>query len=123
MAAYLTIYRYHRHSSDLPKAPKGFGSMVTVFRLGGVLYLIYTRDHRPPYVHVKPSTVNPEWELRIYLGQRQDGSRDNYGKSFGDTEVLTGKIRASKIQEYVELLADHIEQAWEVWISIYGDDT
>lgn len=96
--------------------------MVTVFRLGGVLYLIYTRDHQPPHVHVKPSPVKPEWELRIYLGNRADGSQDNYGKSFGDTDILSGKLKASKIQEYVELLAQNIEQAWEVWDSIYGSD-
>ena len=42
--------------------------MVTVFKLGGVLYLIYTRDHHPPHVHVKPSPTRAEWELRIYLG-------------------------------------------------------
>lgn len=99
--------------------------MVTVFRLGGVLYLIYTRDHHPPHVHVKPGPFRPEWELRIYLGQRQDGSPDNYGKSFGDTDILSSKIKASKIQEYgdVELLAQNIEKAWEVWDSIYGNNT
>lgn len=96
--------------------------MVTIFRLGGVLYLIYTRDHQPPHVHVKPSPVKPEWELRIYLGNRADGSQDNYGKSFGDTDILSGKLKASKIQEYVELLAQNIEQAWKVWDSIYGDN-
>lgn len=95
--------------------------MVTVFRIGGVIYLIYTRDHHPPHIHVKPSLVKPEWELRIYLGRRQDGGQDDYGRSFGDTEVLSGKIKASKIQEYVNVLAQNIEQAWAVWDSIYGD--
>ena len=96
--------------------------MVTVFRLGGVIYLIYTRDHHPPHVHVKPSPVKPEWELRIYLGRKPDGQRDKYGRSFGDTEVLSGKVKASKIQEYVDVLAQHIEQAWAVWDSIYGEN-
>lgn len=105
-----------------PKFSVG-ATLVTVFRLGGVLYLIYTRDHQPPHIHVKPSPVHPEWELRIYLGRQTEGRQDDYGKSFGDTEILSGKIKASKLQEYVELLADHIEHAWDVWNSIYGDDS
>jgi hypothetical protein len=96
--------------------------MVTIFRLGGVIYLIYTRDHPPPHIHVKPSPVKPEWELRIYLGRRQDGEPDEYGKAFGDIEILSGKVKVSKIQEYVEVLAQNVEQAWSVWDSIYGDD-
>ena len=95
--------------------------MVTIFRLGGVLYLIYTRDHHPPHVHVKPSPTRPDWELRIYLGRRNDGGPDSYGKSFSETDILSGKIKASKIDEYVNLLAQNVEQAWEVWDSIYGD--
>lgn len=95
--------------------------MVTVFKLGGVLYLIYTRDHHPPHVHVKPSPTRAEWELRIYLGRRSDGGPDRYGKAFGETDILSGKIKASKINEYVNLLAQNLEQAWAVWDSIYGD--
>ncbi|MBE9060986.1 DUF4160 domain-containing protein [cf. Phormidesmis sp. LEGE 11477] len=97
--------------------------MVTVFRLGGILYLVYTRDHRPPHVHVKPSPVRPEWELRIYLGKREDGSEDAYGRSLGDAEILSGKLKASKIEAYVEILVANLDQAWEIWDSIYGEDT
>ncbi len=96
--------------------------MVTIFRLGGILYLVYTRDHRPPHVHVKPSPVRPEWELRIYLGRREDGSEDEYGRSLGDSDILSGKLKASKIEAYVEILVANLDKAWEVWDSIYGGD-
>ena len=96
--------------------------MVTIFRLGGILYLIYTRDHSPPHVHVKPSPTRPEWELRIYLGKREDGSEDKYGKSLGETEIISGKIKASKIDAYVQILIQNLDQAWEVWEAIYGED-
>ena len=95
--------------------------MVTLFRIDGVIYLIYTRGHRPPHVHVKPSPITPEWELRIYLGRRQDGQQDECGKIFGDTEAVFGQVRVSKIQEYVDVLAQNIEQVWIIWDSIYGD--
>lgn len=71
--------------------------------------------------HVKPSPIKPEWELRIYLGTRENGGPDTYGKSLGDVDVLSGKIKASKIDEYVNVLRKNIDQAWQVWDSIYGD--
>lgn len=73
-------------------------------------------------MHVKPSPVRPEWELRIYLGRREDGSEDEYGRSLGDSDVLSGKLKASKIEAYVEILVANLDKAWEVWDSVYGED-
>ncbi|MEA5464513.1 hypothetical protein [Leptothoe sp. PORK10 BA2] len=92
--------------------------MATLFRFAGVFFVIYTQEHPPAHVHVKSHQKRPDWEIRIYLGRREDGGEDNYGRSFGDVSIRAGNPKMSKIDEYVDYLAEHINEAWALWESI-----
>jgi hypothetical protein len=96
--------------------------MATLFRFAGLFFVIYTQEHPPAHVHVKSHQVRPDWEIRIYLGRREDGGEDLYGKRFGDFTLKSGNPKPAKIKECVDYLAGRIDEAWELWTNINGVD-
>lgn len=94
--------------------------MGILFRYAGVFFVVNTREHPPAHVHVRSHSRRPDWEIRIFLGNESDGSTDDYGRSFGDVTIVTGKLKPSKIAEYVNYLAQHIDEAWDLWHQING---
>jgi hypothetical protein len=71
----------------------GVITVPVIFRFNGVEYRLWTEDHDPAHIHVRPAQAKPEWEMIVYLGTEVDGSLDNYGKQFGDTTIVKGKVK------------------------------
>jgi hypothetical protein len=69
---------------------------------------------------VRPAQPKPEWEVIVYLGNESDGSADNYGKQFGDTAIVRGKVKISQINKLLEYLEPRRSEAWEKWQEIHG---
>ncbi|MGC1306303.1 MAG: hypothetical protein WA885_03680 [Phormidesmis sp.] len=74
----------------------------------------------PPHIHVRPAQARPEWEIIVFLGNEEDGSMDAYGKEFGDTKIVSGKIRTSQINTLVAYLDQRRDAAWVKWQEING---
>ena len=94
--------------------------MPVIFRYNGVEYRIWSNDHKPAHVHVRPAQANPEWEIIVFLGNEQEGTVDNYGRTFGDTKLVSGKIRLSQIRKLVAYLWQRRQDAWNTWKKING---
>lgn len=94
--------------------------MPVIFRYDGIEYRMWSNDHDPPHVHVRPAQARPEWEIIVFLGKEGDGSQDAYGQEFGDTKIVSGKIRASQINVLVGYLSLRLDKAWAKWREING---
>jgi len=94
--------------------------MPVIFRYDGVEYRIWSNDHNPPHVHVRPSQKNPEWEVIVFLGKEKSGSADAHGKEFGDVKIVSGKIKTSKLNDLVNYLSGRRSEAWATWNNING---
>ena len=94
--------------------------MPVIFRYDGVEYRLWSNDHQPPHVHIRPAQKNPEWEVIVFLGKEDDGLADAYGREFGDAKIVTGKIRASKLSALVDYLGERRDEAWTKWKEING---
>jgi Domain of unknown function (DUF4160) len=81
---------------------------------------MWSNDHMPPHVHVRPAQANPEWEIIVFLGNQVDGSMDAYGQEFGDTKIVSGKIRTSQINAFVAYLNQRRDETWTKWQEING---
>ncbi len=81
---------------------------------------MWSNDHDPAHVHVRPAQKRPEWEIIVFLGKAEDGSSDNYGKEFGDTEIVSGKIKTSQINDLISYLNQRRDEAWDKWKEING---
>jgi hypothetical protein len=91
-----------------------------IFKYDGIEYRIWSNDHMPPHIHVRPAQSRPEWELIVFLGNQEDGSVDAYGKEFGDTKVVSGKIKTSQINVLIAYLGQRCDEAWAKWHEING---
>lgn len=94
--------------------------MPVIFRYDGIEYRMWSNDHMPPHIHVRPAQARPEWEIIVFLGNEEDGSMDAYGKEFGDTKIVSGKIRTSQINTLVAYLDQRRDAAWVKWQEING---
>jgi Domain of unknown function (DUF4160) len=91
-----------------------------IFRFNGIEYRLWSEDHDPAHIHVRLAQARPEWEMIVYLGTEFDGSTDSYGKQFGDTTIVKGKIKLAQINELLEYLQPRRAEAWERWKEIHG---
>jgi hypothetical protein len=98
----------------------GVITVPVIFRFNGIEYRLWTEDHDPAHIHVRPAQAKPEWEMIVYLGTEVDGSLDNYGKQFGDTTIVKGKVKLAQINELLEYLQPRRAEAWEKWKEIHG---
>ncbi|MGB7487845.1 MAG: DUF4160 domain-containing protein, partial [Phormidesmis sp.] len=89
-------------------------------RYKGVEYRLWSNDHDPPHVHVRPAQTHPDWEIIVFLGNEKDGSSDAHGREFGDTKIVTGRIRTSKLNDLVTHLSQRRNEAWTKWREING---
>ncbi len=94
--------------------------MPVIFRYDGVEYRMWSNDHDPPHVHIRPAQNRPDWEVIVFLGNERDGSMDTYGREFGDTKIISGKIKTSKISTLVSYLNQRRSEAWTKWKEING---
>jgi Domain of unknown function (DUF4160) len=94
--------------------------MPVISRYNGIEYRLWSEDHDPAHIHVRPAQAKPEWEIIVYLGNETDGSADNYGKQFGDTTIVRGKVKLSQINELLEHLEPRRAEAWGKWKEIHG---
>jgi hypothetical protein len=94
--------------------------MPVIFRFNGIEYRLWSEDHHPAHIHVRPAQAQPEWEIIVYLGNEFDGSLDSYGKQFGDTVMIKGKVKLSQINELLKYLEPRRVEAWNKWKEIHG---
>ena len=94
--------------------------MPVLFRYNGIEYRLWTNDHVPPHIHVRPAQARPEWEVIVYLGNEANGDMDEFGKSFGDTEIVRGPIKTSTINDLVAYLRPRRSNAWAKWKEIHS---
>lgn len=94
--------------------------MPVIFRYDGVEFRLWSNDHDPAHIHVRPAQVNPDWEIIVYLGTEADGSMDNFGREFGDTQIVKGKVNTSTLNELLDYLRPRREKAWAQWKEIHG---
>lgn len=94
--------------------------MPVIFRYDGIEYRLWSNDHQPPHVHIRPSQRSPEWEVIVFLGQERSGLADAYGREFGDAKIIKGKIKASKLSDLVAYLERRRDEAWAKWREVNG---
>lgn len=94
--------------------------MPVIFRFDGIEYRLWSEDHNPAHIHIRPAQAKPEWEIIVYLGNESSGSTDSYGKQFGDTAIVRGKVKLSKINELVNYLEPRRAEVWAKWKEIHG---
>lgn len=41
-------------------------ALPVIFRYDGVEYRMWSNDHDPPHVHVRPAQARPEWEIIVF---------------------------------------------------------
>lgn len=87
--------------------------MPVIFRYDGVEYRIWSNDHNPPHVHIRPAQNRPDWEVIVFLGNERDGSADAYDREFGDVKIVSGKVKTSKINVLVEYLRQRSDEVWK----------
>jgi hypothetical protein len=98
----------------------GVVAMPVIFRFNGIEYRLWSDDHDPAHIYVRPAQASPEWEIIVYLGNESDGSTDSHGKQFGDTTIVKGKVKLSQINELLEYLKLRRAEAWGKWKEIHG---
>jgi hypothetical protein len=81
---------------------------------------LWSNDHDPTHIHVRPAQANPEWEIIVYLGAEVDGGADNFGREFGDTQIVSGKVSLSTVNDLLEYLRPRRKEAWAKWKEIHG---
>lgn len=94
--------------------------MPAIFRYDGIEYRLWSNDHQPPHVHVRPAQKNPEWETIVFLGREDNGLADAYGKEFGDTKIIKGKVKVSRLNDLVAYLEGRRDRVWAKWHEING---
>ena len=77
--------------------------MATLFKLFGLIFRIYTRDHQPPHVHV----ISQEGEA-IFLIDQEVTLKDNKGMKPKDVSLA------------VSILEENKELVLEEWSKIHG---
>ena len=94
--------------------------MPVIFRYDGVEYRVWSNDHNPAHVHVRPAQKRPEWEIIVFLGRERDGGTDTYDREFGDTKIVKGKIKILQINDLILYLDQQRDKAWDKWKEING---
>ena len=77
--------------------------MATLFKLFGLIFRIYTRDHQPPHVHV----ISQEGEA-IFIIDHEVVLKDNKGMKPKDVSLA------------VSILEENKELILEEWSKIHG---
>ena len=77
--------------------------MPTLFKLFGLIFRIYTRDHQPPHVHV----ISQEGEA-IFIIDQEVTVKDNKGMKPKDVSLA------------VSILEENKELILEEWSKIHG---
>ena len=65
--------------------------MPTLFKLFGLIFLIYTRDHQPPHVHV----ISQEGEA-IFIIDQEVTLKDNKGMKPKDVSLAVSILEENK---------------------------
>ena len=65
--------------------------MPTLFKLFGLIFRIYTRDHQPPHVHV----ISQEGEA-IFIINQEVTSKDNKGMKPKDVSLAVSILEENK---------------------------
>ncbi|MHB1938035.1 MAG: DUF4160 domain-containing protein [Acidobacteriaceae bacterium] len=80
--------------------------MPTVLRIGNLLVVIYSNDHRPAHVHI----IGADSEALFVLGcpGRRVRLRENYGFARRELTIIEKK------------LAEHSDELCQAWEEIHG---